>query len=102
MLISQVFNQENIDVRPYRVDHMWYFARYEGDNHKKEYYNVSYRLFSQPKSKISPTMAHSIRKYHKYTYSTMTEMKLQHVRFYFNNFLCQAFLNKQNFLSSQF
>ncbi|XP_017754461.1 PREDICTED: leucine-rich repeat-containing protein 34-like [Eufriesea mexicana] len=79
MLISQVFNQENIDIRPYRVDHTWYFARYKGDYHKREYYNVPYCLFSQAKSKISPTMAHSIRKYYKYTYSTMTEVKLRHV-----------------------
>lgn len=78
MLISEVLNQENIDVRPYKVDHWWYFAKYEGDRCEKEYYDVSYHLFLQP-PKIPPPTTRSVRKYYKYTYSTETELKLQHV-----------------------
>ncbi|KAK9305719.1 hypothetical protein QLX08_003462 [Tetragonisca angustula] len=76
MLISEVLNQENIDVRPYKVDHWWYFAKYEGDRCKKKYHDVPYHLFSQPPRTLPTTRP--IRKYYKYTYSTETELKLQH------------------------
>lgn len=83
MLISQVLNQENIDVRPYRVDHRWYCARYEGDQCRKVFYDVSYGLNMQsaPITKIRPK-----RMYYKYTYSMTSELKIQHVC-YFHNFL---------------
>ena len=77
MLISEVLNQENIDVRPYKVDHWWYFAKYEGDRCKKKYHDVPYHLFSQPPRTLPTTRP--IRKHYKYTYSTETELKLQHV-----------------------
>ncbi|XP_060829948.1 uncharacterized protein LOC132914661 [Bombus pascuorum] len=77
MLISQVLDQKNIDVRPYKVDLWWHFARYEEDYCKKDYHDVPYHLSSQPPRTIPPTRR-SIRKYYKYTYSIATEFKLQH------------------------
>lgn len=77
MLTFQVLEQENIDVRPYRVDHKWYFARYEGSRCKKEYYDVPYGLFfnvPRPPTKINHPM-----KYYKYTYTETTELKVHHV-----------------------
>nr|XP_034185128.1 uncharacterized protein LOC117606586 isoform X1 [Osmia lignaria]XP_034185129.1 uncharacterized protein LOC117606586 isoform X1 [Osmia lignaria]XP_034185130.1 uncharacterized protein LOC117606586 isoform X1 [Osmia lignaria]XP_034185131.1 uncharacterized protein LOC117606586 isoform X1 [Osmia lignaria]XP_034185132.1 uncharacterized protein LOC117606586 isoform X1 [Osmia lignaria]XP_034185133.1 uncharacterized protein LOC117606586 isoform X1 [Osmia lignaria]XP_034185134.1 uncharacterized prot len=77
MLMFQVLEQENIDVRPYRVDHKWYFARYEGSRCKKEYHDIPYGLHfnaPRPPTKINrPNM-----KYYKYTYTKTTELKVQH------------------------
>ncbi|XP_017791103.1 PREDICTED: leucine-rich repeat-containing protein 34-like [Habropoda laboriosa] len=82
MLMSQVLQQENIDVRPYRVDHRWYFARYTGDCCKKGDVDVPYGLFSQM-SKSPPVQAtRPCRKYYKYTYSQTTKIDIQHVGFY--------------------
>ncbi|XP_076757286.1 uncharacterized protein LOC143427239 [Xylocopa sonorina] len=77
MLISQVLEQENIDVRPYIVDHKWYFAKYEGDRCKNEYWNIPYKLFKKPKETSLPSH-HKIRKYYKYTYTRATDIKLQY------------------------
>lgn len=85
MLLSQVLNQENIDVRPYKVDHRWYFAKYEGDYYEKEN-NIPYYLSSQMQKLTSSKIPDS-KIYYKYTYSTTSEIKLQHVWFYYNYFL---------------
>lgn len=79
MLMSQVLNQENIDVRPYRVDHVWHFARYEGVRCRNDYQDVPYRLYVKP-PEAPPPSVRSVRKYRKYTYDTMKEMKIEHVR----------------------
>lgn len=87
MLVSQVLSQESIDVRPYRVDHKWYFARYQGDHCKKEYYDVPYGLFSQklssPRKEIRPK-----KTFYKYMHAKSSELKLQHVC-YPRNFVLQ-------------
>lgn len=77
--MSGVLNQENIDVRPYRVDHRWYFARYEGERCRKEYDDVSYGL-SLKLPKKSPPIRSGLKKYFKYTYSASTEFAFKHVR----------------------
>ncbi|CAL7942400.1 unnamed protein product [Xylocopa violacea] len=77
MLISQVLEQENIDVRPYIVDHRWYFAKYEGDRCRNEYWNIAYKLMKKSTETLLP-LRRKIRKYHKYTYSRTTDIKLQH------------------------
>ncbi|XP_078043494.1 uncharacterized protein LOC144473476 [Augochlora pura] len=76
MLISKVLNQEDIDVRPYRVDHRWYIARFEGDRCKKKYEDVPYGLFSRESlpaiKKIRPK-----RTYHKYIYNRIDDINVQ-------------------------
>ncbi|XP_006607534.1 uncharacterized protein LOC102675572 isoform X2 [Apis dorsata] len=78
MLLSQVLNQENIDVRPYKVDHRWYFAKYEGDYYEKEN-NIPYYLSSQMQKLTSLKIPDSIKTCYKYTYSTTSEIKSQHL-----------------------
>lgn len=78
MLVSEVLTQENIDVRPYRVDHKWYFARYQGDRCKKEYHDIPYELFS--KMQIAPPKKPPERRtYYEYMYTKTSKFKLQHV-----------------------
>lgn len=48
MLISGVLVQENIDIKPYRVDHEWYIAHYPSDHYKQRYYDVPRYAFPQP------------------------------------------------------
>nr|XP_031830943.1 uncharacterized protein LOC116426299 [Nomia melanderi] len=77
MLISKVLNQENIDIRLYKVDHRWCIARYEDNYPKKGYHDVSYGLFSQasdPPIKKSRPKA----EYYKYTYNRTKEINVQH------------------------
>ncbi|XP_076232891.1 uncharacterized protein LOC143178245 [Calliopsis andreniformis] len=77
MLESQVLNQENIDVKPYRIDHKWYFARYQDDRCKKEHYDIPYVLFSQVPT-ISIKEIRPKKTYYKYIHLKSSEMKLQH------------------------
>ncbi|XP_076684644.1 uncharacterized protein LOC143377350 isoform X2 [Andrena cerasifolii] len=78
MLVSQVLTQENIDVRPYRVDHKWYFARYQGDRYKKEYHDIPYEFFSNVQS-APPKKPPPIRRtYYEYVYTQSSEFKLKH------------------------
>ncbi|XP_054016458.1 leucine-rich repeat-containing protein 34 [Hylaeus anthracinus] len=77
MLMSQVLNQENIDVRPYRVDHRWYIARYEGGHCRDKFYDVSYGLFTRlPSGPVKKTR--SKKTYNKYTYLETSEVHVQH------------------------
>ncbi|XP_076397601.1 ribonuclease inhibitor isoform X2 [Megachile rotundata] len=77
MLTFGILEQEKIDVRPYRVDHKWYFAKYEGHNYKKEYYDVPYGLFFKaPKTPAKKTRYNT--KYYKYIFSKVTELKLHY------------------------
>ncbi|CAK9818361.1 Leucine-rich repeat-containing protein 34 [Anthophora quadrimaculata] len=78
MLISQTLKQENIDVRPYRVDHRWYFAQYTVDFFKKEYVDVPYGLFSQVPKLPSIKATRPRNKYYKYTYMQTTNVDVKH------------------------
>ncbi|XP_043256279.1 leucine-rich repeat-containing protein 34-like [Colletes gigas] len=77
MLLSQVLNQENVDIRPYRVDHRWYLARYEGDCCRKEFYNVPYGL-SMKLSSVPVTKPRPKRSYYKQMSVKTSELKVQH------------------------
>ncbi|XP_023288166.1 uncharacterized protein LOC105704107 [Orussus abietinus] len=48
MLVSGVLQQENLDVKPYKVDTKWYFAHYPADRYKHLYYEVPDYGFPQP------------------------------------------------------
>ncbi|XP_046419797.1 protein phosphatase 1 regulatory subunit 37 homolog [Neodiprion fabricii] len=48
MLVSGVLVQENIDVKPYRVDHESYLAHYPSDHYKQRYYDVPCYSHPQP------------------------------------------------------
>ncbi|XP_076631810.1 uncharacterized protein LOC143346957 [Colletes latitarsis] len=76
MLLSQVLNQENVDIRPYRIDHRWYLARYEGDCCRKEFYNVSYDL-SLKLSSVPVTKPRPKRSYYKQMSVKTSEFKVQ-------------------------
>ncbi|XP_076652860.1 uncharacterized protein LOC143359082 [Halictus rubicundus] len=77
MLISEVLNQEDIDVRPYRVDHRWYLARFEGDRCKKKYRDIPYGLYSQ--AKVLPIkQTPRKRTLYKCMYNRIDEVKVQH------------------------
>ncbi|XP_076300796.1 uncharacterized protein LOC143218980 [Lasioglossum baleicum] len=77
MLISEVLNQEDIDVRPYRVDHRWYLARFEGDRCKKKYRDVPYSLYLQ--GSVPPTQqTPPKRTFYKYIYNRIDDVKVQH------------------------
>ncbi|XP_033337961.2 uncharacterized protein LOC117227102 isoform X2 [Megalopta genalis] len=77
MLISKVLNQENIDIRPYRVDHRWYIARFEGDRCKKKYQDVPYELFSR--ESLPPIKKTRLKRtYYKYIYNRIDDINVQH------------------------
>lgn len=48
MLLSGVLVQENIDLKPYKVDGELHFAHYPADHYKQRYYNVPLHSYPKP------------------------------------------------------